>query len=277
MDYFYWMEDLRNMQLGTQYARDTVEQLGAWGSPFLFGLLWRHSFDFAPPIRKAVMANPTVQASNHNNQLTVAIHSRHTHPKDTGCDIKQEQDGMRNILRQYRKQRETMLGKVNDKSKIPCQMTLLSDRTCTIDSMKEWLNHELGCDSVTAQHEAVDATFREHGPFSGDGFFRDMLMAGLTVRDGMIGSLEPADGHRWRSSSELIEESIAYYRTMHYIQSGRDPKDLPEMILSTVTRDIPTFHGKPLVPQPRTTAVKSEKPIELVAQARTQQAQSVDG
>jgi hypothetical protein len=235
MDYFYWMKDLRNIQLQTQFARNTIDELGAWGSDFLFGLLWRYSFDYSPRIRESVMAFPAVQASNHNHRLSIAMHSRHILSKDSGCNVSLEQEGMLDILQQYRNQRGL------SSKRIPCQVSLLSDRTCTIDTMKKWLKRELGCNSVTAQHEAVTAVFGEHGPFSGAGFFQDMLMAGLTARDGMIGSLEPSDGNRWRSSSELIEESVAYYRTMHFFKSGKDPKELPTMYWSTVTRDAPMY------------------------------------
>jgi hypothetical protein len=244
MDYLFYMTDLQERQLGTPFARETIQKLGEWGSPFLFGLLWRHSFDYSVAIRDSVMRNPAVRDSEHDNKLTVGVHSRHTYSNDDGCNITQEQDGMRAILQQYQSQRALAQGLT-----VPCQVTLLSDRTCTIDGMKEWLDQELGCQSVMAQHDTVDAVFSEHGPFSGAGFFQDMLMAGLTVRDGMIGSLEPSDGNRWRSSSELIEESIAYYRTMHQFKAKHDPKSLPSMLFSSVIRDIPTFGGKPLFPQ----------------------------
>ena len=264
MDYHYWMEEFQHMQLGTRYARETVQTLGEWGSQFLFGLLWRYSFDFSVPVRDSVLANPAVRDSDHDEKLTVAMHSRHTYPNDAGCNISQEQDGMREILQQFQSQQALADGQA-----IPCQVTLLSDRTCTIDSMKEWLDQELGCESVMAQHDTVDAVFSEHGPFSGAGFFQDMMMAGLTVRDGMIGSLEPSDGNRWRSSSELVEEAIAYHRTMHYFKSGHDPKNLPSMFFSTVIRDIPTFGGKPLVPLKRQSPTREAR--EKADQARAQQ------
>lgn len=232
MDYLYMMPHLREMQLASQSARDMVEQLGEWGSPFLFGLLWRHSFDYTEPIHSSVMSHPAVVAPEPNSdKVTVAIHSRHTRRLDTGCNITLERETMLDIMEQARIQRGKPTGH------IPCQVTLLSDRTCTITNMKKWLGDHLGCTAVVTEHAVVDATFAEHGPFSGAGFFKDMRMAALTVEDAMIGSLEPSDGNRWRSSSELYEEAIAYNRAMKYWQSGKDPKDMPPMLWSTIVTE----------------------------------------
>jgi hypothetical protein len=237
MDYLYMMPHLVDIQLGTQYAKDMLEQLGEWSSPFLFGLLLRHSFDYAIPIRQSVLYHPAVLApkSRQDNRsvLTVAIHSRHINGMDSGCNITMERSAMLDIMQQARMQRN------NTTKHIACQVTLLSDRTCTIAVMKKWLDERLGCTAVATDHQVVNAAFKEHGPFSGAGFFKDMLMAGLTVNDAMVGSLEPEDGNRWRSSSELIEEAIAYNRAMSYWQSGRDPKELPSMLWSTIVTDEP--------------------------------------
>ena len=62
----------------------------------------------------------------------------------------------------------------------------------------------------------------EHGPSAGSGFFADLLLASLTVRTGIIGVLETSEGNRWRSSSELIEDLVAYARMMEYWQRGND-------------------------------------------------------
>ncbi|GKY99974.1 hypothetical protein MPSEU_000951000 [Mayamaea pseudoterrestris] len=237
MDYHYWMPDLVDLQLETSYAREAVAKLGAWGSEFLFGLLWRYSFDYAAPIRNSVERHADfIQETLDDSTLTFAMHSRHIHSSDKGCNTTLERNAVKEILQQHSKSNMSAIAIVQGRKPTPCQITLLSDRICTIDRTKEWLEGFLGCKAVTAQHDAVDATFSEHGPFSGAGFFRDMLLAGLTARDGMIGSLETSDGFRWRSSSELIEESIAYYRTMRFFKAGNDPTALRTMYWSTIER-----------------------------------------
>ena len=236
MDYHYWKPEYRNMQLGTKYARQTVDQLGAWGSNFLFGLLWRYSFDFTTAIRDSVMSNPAVDTADDGKKVSLAVHSRHVMTWDRGCNLTLEKDSVMNLLDQHRQQSNETLPE-----KIPCQVTILSDRECTVERLKVWLDWKLNCTAVAVEHQAVDPRFREHGPFSGAGFFQDMLLAGLTVRDGMAGSLEPADGNRWRSSSELIEESIAYYRTMNYFKAGGNPKNLRQMYWTNVEHVGPTY------------------------------------
>jgi hypothetical protein len=235
MDYLYMMPHLRDMQLGTQYAKDTVDKLGEWGVPFLFGLLWRHSFDFKEGLRQSIQQHPAIIVpQDSQTTLTIALHSRHTYNRDPGCNITSERTAVIDIMQQAVAQR---LNK--NSGHVPCQVTLLSDRSCTIDNMKSWLQQKLRCNVVTTEHTIVNATFKEHGPFSGAGFFKDMLLAGLTAKDAMIGSLETDDGNRWRSSSELFEEAIAYKRTMDHWQSGKDPKDLPSMLWSTVVEQEP--------------------------------------
>jgi hypothetical protein len=228
MDYLYMMPHLQGMQLGTQYAKEKIEKLGEWGALFLFGLLWRYSFDFKVGLRQSVQQHPAISATKDPDTLTIAVHSRHTHGRDSGCNVTGERNGILEIMQQVANQRHGKSGRV------PCQVTLLSDRPCTIETMKTWLQQKLDCTAVVTEHTIVDATFKEHGPFSGAGFFKDMLLAGLTVKDAMIGSLEPGDGNRWRSSSELVEEAIAYHRAMTYWQCGKDPKDLPSILWSTV-------------------------------------------
>ena len=79
------------------------------------------------------------------------MHSRHTYANDDGCNITQEQNGMRVILELYQSRRaaSTATAAASGMSdKVPCQVTLLSDRACTINGMNEWLAREhsiLGC------------------------------------------------------------------------------------------------------------------------------------
>ncbi|GKY98014.1 hypothetical protein MPSEU_000759500 [Mayamaea pseudoterrestris] len=243
MDYHYWMPDIIDLQLETAYAKETIQLLGAWGSDVLFGILWRYSFDYASDIRTSVERQAVVHQQAilaDEESLSIAMHSRHTTPSDKGCDVSLEQAGFRDILRQHRHRNDLS---IREQGRVPsvCQVTLLSDRTCTIDNMRDWLEH-MGCKAVTVDHEVNVGTRTEHGPFSGAGFFKDMLLAGLTVQNGMIGSLETWDGDRWRSSSELVEESVAYIRAMRYYKAGKDPKDLPKLYWATVVRGKRKFY-----------------------------------
>ena len=280
LDHLIYRRDLRKQQLATKYAHATLDKLSQqWGAPFLFGLLWRSSFDYSTPIRQEILAHPAVRrrrrrqeeyefaqnnnTSNNNNIATItttttrpfslAIQSRHIMSKDDGCNITLEQECMRELVKDYQRRRQQQQT-INDATtttssssfQSPCQVTLLSDRRCTITSLTEWLQDELNCSAVVSQHAisaTVNAVFAEHGPFSGSGFFQDMLLAGQTVNDGMVGSLEPTDGNRWRSSSELVEEAIAYHRTMlHWQQGGsfeqqqQQQQQLPDLIECTIRR-----------------------------------------
>ena len=238
MDYFYRKPELIPLQLGTEYAQQAVKDLGVWGSDALFGLLWRYSFDFTCPIRKSVLSQPAIQLSldqNTNHQLSMAIHSRHVYPTDTGCNVTLEQNGIMDILQQHR---QTASTPANQRSS--CRVTILSDRSCTIERLTNWLNETTTCRAVVMPHETVKSKIKEHGPFTRAGFLQDMLLASLTARDGMVGSLEPSDGTRWRSSSELVEEAMAYHRTMSYFASGQDPRQLKTLYWSTIGREGPT-------------------------------------
>ena len=112
----------------------------------------------------------------------------------------------------------------------------------------------------------ANSVFKEHGPFSGSGFFQDMLLAGMTVQDAMIGSLEPTDGHRWRSSSELIEEQITYYRDMNNWQRGRNPQSMPELVECTLNR-AEAYVKPPAKTNAKPNVVKPKAQISTVAQS----------
>jgi hypothetical protein len=274
LDYLIEQPLQRHQQLGTVYAHATLAQLAKWGSAFLFGLLWRYSFDYAPAIRQFILQQSAVQQqtaselnittskSDRRKVLRIGVHSRHTYFKDDGCNIQHEQKCMRKLLQKYRVDTNTSVT-----TKVPCQVTLASDRTCTILTLKRWLHDELNCTAIVTQHNSTTrAVFSEHGPFSGSGFFQDMLLAAITVKDAMVGSLEPLDGHRWRSSSELIEEAIAYHRDMVHWQAGRNPMAMPDLVECTIKRgglsqknpaQIATQPPQRLLPRPST--------IELIA------------
>jgi hypothetical protein len=259
LDHLVYRQELRWEQLGTVYAHATLQQLTQWGGPaFLFGLLWRSVLDYATPIRQQAMQHPAVKAmakarrtgvrttqhiplSSDSSRssptekppiFSVALHSRHILSSDDGCNITMEQECLRNVLAEQQQSSQANLSSTN-----PCQVTLLSDRECTIANLTTWLQNELGCQAVTTQHSAsVDVVFQEHGPYSGSGFFQDMLLASLTASSAMIGSLEPTDGQRWRSSSELVEEAMEYYRHMRNWQLGQTPDNVPELIQCTLRR-----------------------------------------
>lgn len=232
MDYFYWKPEFVNKQLGTDYARQAVLDLGAWGSDALFGLLWRYSFDFTQSLRATVTSNPAIVLPNDTqSHLSMAVHSRHVNGNDPGCNVTLEQQGILDIMEQHQQRYNMQQG-----TPLPCQVALLSDRSCTLESLRECLEQTVGCTAVVMQHEVIQTIVREHGPFSRAGFFQDMLLAGLTARDGMVGTLEPMDGDRWRSSSELVEESIAYHRVMETFVAGQDPAALPRLLWSTLVR-----------------------------------------
>ena len=173
-------ENHRDSLLGSQEARNRAEALYSHGADYLYGLLFRESFEFqvqAPP----QVIDPT--------SFSVAIHSRHKRDNDNGSNIQSEIRCLESVLRAKGDQQR-------------CQVVVLSDRIATIRRLKRWLT-DRGCEALTADHDEGTSFKTEHGPFAGAGFFQDLALASQ-VRDGFVGGD--------RSSSDLVVELIAHDR-----------------------------------------------------------------
>jgi hypothetical protein len=81
----------RAFKLKRKATLDRVEALFSMGHRFLFGALFRSSFDFRPEFRAPqtnVSTDLTNEKENTVNPFSMAIHSRHVRLDDDGCDIK---------------------------------------------------------------------------------------------------------------------------------------------------------------------------------------------
>ena len=96
-----------------------------------------------------------------------------------------------------------------------CRVFLMSDRQRTLGLLSEWVELQ-NCTAVQAKHEVVGFSFsREHGPFAGSDYFRDLALA-ATARDGLVGMD--------RSSTMLLRELMSYDRR---IRLGLSASPLP--------------------------------------------------
>ena len=257
LSHLYEQPAARKQQIMHQSTLDYLDhELYAWGLPFYNGMVLRSMFDFAPAMKQEVQRmldqqSPTT-GSDDSESFSVVLHSRHAALREAGCFMEREQACLEAILQRQRKVESNVASS-------GCSVTILSDRFCTINNLKAWLKYRHGgsCRVITADHGAIrsansssynyDVFLTEHGPFSADGsFFIDVLLASLTARHGMIGELEPREGNRWRTSSELIEDFVAYSRMMEYwqesmIDGGNDAVDgsLPDFMECTLPKTAP--------------------------------------
>lgn len=239
-----WMtnETVVRMLLHSQWSRALNRELFSLGADYLFGMLQHHSLQLTDPIQVSAIPQDAYRLYQRPHEYhTIALHSRHHFDSQNGCDIVQEQNCLNQILETLRQQ--TPRGQ----SQKSCAVTLMSDRTCTIDLLTTWLEEELGCRVFVAVHEdaAYDYKF-EHGPFAGAGFYEDLALASM-ARSAFIGTD--------RSSSDLVLEQIAFHRTMESLHtatlSGRRT-DLQSLLQESST--IPSCkvdHSQP--PSPTTT------------------------
>jgi len=119
---------------------------------------------------------------------------------DRGGNVKREKECLEQLMRS------------NDG---PCTVYLLSDRPLTVRLLRN-VTRSLNCTPITANHETQSYGYRkEHGPFAGAGFFRDLALA-ANARDGFAVSLFGPRGRRLalRTSSALVLELMEYRARM---------------------------------------------------------------
>jgi hypothetical protein len=180
--------------LGTSHARDCADNLYAYGTDFLFGMLHRSAFDFSNPIRASSnVALDTIDA------VSVAVHSRHIRKEVDGCVISKEVKCIQSIIR------------IADGGDV--NFRLMSDRECTISRLTDWLG-QWNFAVAVAQHDKHNDYIAEHGPFAGIGFYQDLALAS-TARSAIVAMR--------RSSSDLIRELVIFNRKMDAWSAGEDP------------------------------------------------------
>lgn len=221
----------RPLKLKLNSTLERVDALFSLGHRFLFGLLFRSAFDFRKQIRPTQHSPTGLQRVNLGMQpISIALHSRHVHEEDSGCNVTQEIKCLHNVWRQLPPRR---------RAQVPCTIALLSDRRCTLSSLQTHLaenENGMRCAIVVADHEEGTGAYAEHGPFAGAGFFQDLAVASSIARTAVIGSSQPPHYNTWRTSSEILEELIEYHRFMAAWQEGRDVSSVPELIRCGIVR-----------------------------------------
>ena len=194
-----------------------VNNLGAHGQFFLYGMLFDSAFTFP----QHILPDPSSYMKPHRNMVprTVAVHVRHVKATDQGDDIHVEQSCLQKLFKNH---------------KGPCGVYLLSDRPLTVKLLSNVSQNALNCTPMSVLHAAENNTrpqsyglnFQkelEHGPNAGSGFFRDVALA-ANARHGFVSSRrghKPGKFTALRSSSALLLELIEY-RT---ILDGMAPVD----------------------------------------------------
>jgi len=303
VDFWY----TRNQTWPTRFSRSTAAGLYDLGKLFLYGAAFHALFEFADPIVRAAAAaaaaddaiiettgtpgssssSPLASSSSPlssataatassvgrrrdaNNDVTIAVHSRHPYDEIDGCDVGQELDCIGQLLN------SSSLASSSGATTAggTCRVWVMSDRQCTLDRLQESriVSSTFGgapCTVHVVNHNGTAAAFEprsdqqhfaEHGPFAGAGYFVELLRVSSDARDGAVVSLTPRNGFT-RSSSTLLLELIEYNRKMEAARAsaGRTTTRGPKAV-----QDLPQCKYMPLNPD---TATKNKMSMKLGVQ-----------
>lgn len=175
----------REQLLQTNEARMVAKDVFSKGQRYLYGMLLDEALRFHETVRPSLDALNTIRATS-----TIALHSRHTSMLDQGDNIESEQRCLLQVIANISQ---------------PCTVILISDRERTLSLLSDVVT-TLNCTPMLANHTLGQSFRRDHGPFSGPGFFQDLALVSQ-ARHGYI-------GHKQRSSSMLVEEMIIYQRSL---------------------------------------------------------------
>jgi len=196
---------VREALLYTSWAREAAKSLHHLGIDFLYGMLYRNTFELQERFQ-----SPST-STKEGLRYSFVLHSRHIHDDVNGCKIQHERQCLQQVLADVPPKQQVWA-------------TLMSDRTCTINKIRKWLEDR----NVTVEIAAHDngKSYRsEHGPFAGVGFFQDMELASQ-ARDAFIGTKNiMLNDSLLRSSSNLVLEVMEYEKQMEAWRSGKDVED----------------------------------------------------
>lgn len=188
---------------------DRAAQLFELGIDFVYGMLFRLSFDLTPGLIKSVSYSSVIDSK----AFTVGLHSRHVDPKDDGSDIFHERNCLDRVM-----ERRT--------PNSACQFLIMSDRPATNRALQAY-SIERGCEGIVVQQHAggndgqylanttgIKGRWQindEHGPFEGAGFYKDLALI-AQARDALVCTT--------RSSSAIIQQNFVYDSVMRYYESN---------------------------------------------------------
>jgi hypothetical protein len=203
-----------NVLLDSELSRRTNAQLHSLGVDFLFGMLQRYSFELTDAMYGAIPPDAmkiaqrdesrSAAGSEEGANYTIALHSRHIDESMDGCDVSREVSCVNELLERNAARRNPASTRSTPKTML-CAVAVMSDRSCTISAMSQWLRKR-GCHVHVAHHDARIDYLSEHGPYAGAGFFQDVALATTVARSGFVGMR--------RSSSDVVLELLQFYRTM---------------------------------------------------------------
>jgi hypothetical protein len=202
--------------LKTEFGRQTAKALTSWGVHFMYGMLYRESFELLERFR----TQPQMLQKGPDT-FSMAIHSRHPKQSNNGCDITNELRCVHELI-------DNISPKKNRWA------TIMSDRTCTIQNLKIWLQ-ERNFTVELPLHDAGASYLVEHGPFAGVGYFQDIEYASEAYSGfaGTTNSPRIKNCTTMRSSSDLALSLMEYKRRMDAWQVGLDATNL-EMVQTCV-------------------------------------------
>jgi hypothetical protein len=178
-------EGNRDYLLNTTLAQQQAKDLLSADLPFLYGMLFDHSFSF----HRAIRPNPN-KIVDSNNMTTIGLHSRHGVVTVDGSDIAAEKECLSELLN----------GREG-----PCAVYIMSDRDITVELIKNYVENVLMCiaivDSSDDNSAGFDGKFSEMGSNPG-GFWKELALVS-SARYGFIGVQ--------RSSSKLLQEQMQYH------------------------------------------------------------------
>jgi hypothetical protein len=192
-------------------ATERFRRLYTRGLVFLYGMLFRACFTIAVNIT-ATITDTAGRPSPKQNDISIALHSRHPVAADDGSYITDEIACLQKLL------------PVNNSS-TPCWVYLMSDRPRTLELLSSWLLARNCTPVVSSTGTSIDTLTpqppraNEHGPRAGAGFLEDLVMASA-ARTGFIGVEARQEGLPARSSTALVLEKIEYDRTVEAVTSS---------------------------------------------------------
>jgi hypothetical protein len=184
-----------------------------------------------PPLEAGPGGNGETHVDDSRGVVVIGVHSRHADDHDDGSNIRGEVECIDRVLAEeeaaQRRQPPSSSSPPDHGEK--CRLVIMSDRTRTLELLRERASARWNCSVVTAHEPATThATNRssrtadepdsasslssssswrsEHGPYSGIGFYQDwaLMVSHARAMRGFVG--------RKRSSSLLVREVVEYDR-----------------------------------------------------------------
>lgn len=201
-----------------------AKRLYSWGVPFAYGMAFRYLFDFSERVKSTALSSSLVDDGG-NDTFTIAIHSRHTDPREEGCLVDRELNCINDLV----------------PSGQPCRVFLMSDRNCTLVMLRDALESSGRCTVHIANHDKDGGDRRvEHGPFAGLPFFQDLAFTSANARHGVVVGHVPGD--KIRTSSSLLRELVEFNRRVEIWQSGE--QDLSKVHNTNICKYVEFHTGR---------------------------------